>query len=107
MSDKFGRDEFFVGWLPTPSGYVRFLKPVVLAFVAIGLIAAAALAFMQSNPGDAEWNDEKLVTLRGMVSTRPYAMLRVGGKGLGDSTRTYLLVEDGKFGAFPRVSQLT
>jgi hypothetical protein len=107
VSDNLSRDEFFIGWLQTPSGYVRFLKPVVLAFVVIVLVAAVALAFLQSHPGDAEWNDEKVVTLRGMVFTSPYAMLRVTGEGQDDPARTYLLVEDGKFGAFPRVSRLT
>jgi hypothetical protein len=44
------------------------------------------------------------VTLRGVAFTKPYAMLRVPGEKPGDSPRTYLLVEDGKSGALPRVS---
>jgi hypothetical protein len=106
MSDNAPRDEFFVGWLPTPNGNVRFLKPVVLAVVVAGLIAAATTAFIQSNPGDAEWNDEKVVTVRGIVSARPYSMLRVASEGQGEAVRTYLLVEEGKFGALPCVSRL-
>ena len=47
MSDKTPRDEFFVGWLRTPHGYARFLKPIVLALLLIGMAAAVTLAFFQ------------------------------------------------------------
>jgi hypothetical protein len=97
-------DEFFIGWLPTPRGYVRFLKPVVLTLLLLGIVVSAALAFFQKDPGNGQWDDAKVVTLRGVAFTKPYAMLRVPGERPGDAPRTYLLVEDGKFGALPRVS---
>ncbi|MCI0638437.1 MAG: hypothetical protein L0Y72_04650 [Gemmataceae bacterium] len=106
MSPKTRNDEFFVGWLQTPQGYVRFLKPMVLALVAIGGVVAGALAFFQRDPGNGHWDDTKIVTLRGVAITKPYAMLRVAGDNPGDAPRTFLLVEDGKFGALPRVSAL-
>jgi hypothetical protein len=105
MSDKTSQDEFFVGWLQTPQGYVRFLKPVVLTMLLVGVVAAGTLAFFQRDPGTGQWDDEKVVTLRGIAFTKPYAMLRVPGEKAGDPPRTYLLVEDGKFGALPRVSK--
>ena len=105
MSDKSSQDEFFVGWLQTPQDYVRFLKPVVFALLLISVAAAGTLAFFQRSPGTGQWDDDKVVTLRGVAFTKPYAMLRVPGDEPGDPPRTYLMVEDGKFGALPRVSQ--
>jgi hypothetical protein len=105
MSDKSSHDEFFVGWLPTPQSYVRFLKPVVIAVLLIGAAAAGVLAFLQRTPGTGQWMDDTIVTMRGVAYTKPYAMLRVPGEKPNDSPRTYLLVEDGKFGALPRVAE--
>lgn len=105
MSDKTSQDEFFVGWLLTPQSYVRFLKPIAVALLLLGVVAAATLAFFQRDPGTGEWNDDQVVTLRGVAFTKPYAMLRVPGEKPGGPPRTYLLVEDGKFGALPRVSK--
>ena len=106
MSVESGNDEFFVGWLQTPSSYVRFLKPIVITLVLIAICSAGVFAFFQRASGSGQWDDDKVVTLRGIAFTRPYAMLRVAGDRPGDSPRTYLLVEEGKFGALPRVSML-
>jgi hypothetical protein len=98
-------DEFFIGWLPMPRGYVQFLKPVVQTLLLTGITVAAALAFFQRDPGGGQWDDTKVVTLRGVAFSKPYAIVRVPGEKPGDAPRTYLLVEDGKFGALPRVSR--
>jgi hypothetical protein len=95
-------DEFFVGWLPTPAGYVRFSKSIVIALLAIASAGAAGLAFFQRDPGRGEWDDGNVVVLRGHAFTTPYAMLRAVDDR--NEVRSYLLVEDGKFGALPRVS---
>jgi hypothetical protein len=105
VSDKTSQDEFFVGWLQTPQSYVRFLKPIAIALLLLGVVAAATLAFFQRDPGTGQWNDDQMVTLRGVAFTKPYAMLRVPGEKPGEPPRTYLLVEDGKFGALPRVAK--
>ena len=105
MSLRVGKDEFFVGWLPTPAGYVRFVKPITLTFLLVGAITAGTLAFFQRDPGNGQWDDDRVVTVRGLAFTRPYATLRVAGEKPGELPRTYLLVEDGKFGALPRVSR--
>jgi hypothetical protein len=105
MSHEKANDEFFIGWLPTPQGYVRFLKPIVLTLLLTSITVATALAFLQRDPGSGQWDDAKVVTLHGVAFTKPYAMLRVPGGKPGDAPRTYLLVEDGKFGALPRVSR--
>lgn len=106
MSANTPQDEFFVGWLQTPRSYVRFLKPMVFNLLFVGVITAGTLAFFQRNPGAGHWEDDKIVVLRGVAFAKPYAMLRVPGDQPNDPPRTYLLVEDGKFGALPRVSKI-
>jgi hypothetical protein len=106
MLAKLAQDEFFIGWLPVPAGYTQFVKPVATVVVLIGVATAGALAFLQSDPGTGQWDDDRIATLRGVAFTNPYAMLRVAGEKPGDAPRSYLLVEDGKFGALPRVSSI-
>jgi hypothetical protein len=101
MSSPSVRDEFFIGWLAMPPGYARFLKPAAFAVMVIVSLTAAAIAILQRDPGTGQWDDGHVVTLRGVAMTAPYAMLRVPG----ETTRTYLLVEDGKFGALERTSR--
>jgi hypothetical protein len=93
-------DPFFIGWLPVPAAYRRFLLPVVAGFLLVAVGGAAAVAYLQRDPGNARW-DTKAHTFDGIAFTRPYAMIRVPG----DPPRTLLLVEDGKFGALARVEQ--
>jgi hypothetical protein len=100
------RDEFFIGWLPAPGTYVRFLRPIVVVLLLAAAGAAAALAFLQRDPGPGTWETDRVRTFEGVAYTRPYAMLRVAGEEPGDPPRTLLLVEYGKFGALPRVEQI-
>jgi hypothetical protein len=97
-----GRDEFFIGWEPTPDKYARFLRPIVVALLLITGGVAATVAYLQHNPGTGHWDTENVRTFDGIAYTRPYAMIRVPGEKPGDPPRTMLLVEDGKFGALPR-----
>jgi hypothetical protein len=106
MSLKVRRDEFFIGWLPAPAGYVRFVKPIAIAILLGGAITAGTLAYYQRDSGGGQWDNARVITLRGIALTRPYAMLRVAGDKPGEMPRIYLLVEDGKFGALPRVSRI-
>src|SRR5262249_40102677 len=105
MSPRVSKDEFFIGWLRTPRGYARFVRPIAIALLLLGLVVAGTVAFVQRDPGSGQWADGQVLTLRGVAFTRPYAVLRVAGEKPGDMPRTYLLVEDGKFGALPRVSK--
>jgi hypothetical protein len=100
-----GRDEFFIGWEPTPDKYVRFLRPIVVALLLIAGGVAATVAYLQRNPGTGHWDTDNVRTFDGIAYTRPYAMIRVSGEKPGDPPRTMLLVEDGKFGALPRVEK--
>jgi hypothetical protein len=94
-------DPFFIGWLPTPVAHRRFLLPLAAGLVVSAAVAAAAVAFFQRDPGGGRW-EEDARTFDGVVYARPYAMLRVPG----EPPRTMLLVEEGKFGALPRVEAL-
>lgn len=100
------RDEFFIGWLLTPPTYTRFLRPIIIALLVVAGGAAATVAFLQRDPGTGHWDTDNVRTFDGIAYTRPYAMIRVLGEKVGDPPRTLLLVEDGKFGALPRVEKL-
>jgi hypothetical protein len=99
-------DEFFIGWLPVPRSYVRLLRPVAVVLLLVAGAAAILVALLQHNPGPGQWDDDSTRTFEGIVTAQPYAMLRTAGEASGGSLRTYLLVEEGKFGAGPRVEQL-
>jgi hypothetical protein len=99
------RDAFFIGWEPTPKKYARFLRPIVVALLLITGAVATTVAYLQRDPGTGHWDTENVRTFDGIVYTRPYAMIRVPGEKPGDPPRTILLVEDGKFGALPRVEE--
>ena len=99
------RDAFFIGWQPTPKKYARFLRPIIVALLLITGGVAAVVAYLQHDPGTGHWDTDTVRTFDGIVYTRPYAMIRVPGDKPVDPPRTMLLVEDGKFGALPRVEE--
>src|SRR6516165_2468769 len=99
------RDAFFIGWEPTPKKYARFLRPIIVALLLVTGGVAAAVAYLQRDPGTGHWDTDNVRTFDGIVYTQPYAMIRVPGDKPGDPPRTMLLVEDGKFGALPRVEE--
>src|SRR5262249_16655238 len=67
---------------------------------------AAGVAYLQRDPGTGHWVVDSVQTFNGIAYTLPYAMIRVPAERPGDPPRTLLLVEEGKFGALPRVEQL-
>jgi hypothetical protein len=99
-------EDFFIGWLPIPPSTRRFLRPAVIVLLLTVAVAAIVVALSQHNPGAGEWNTDSASTFDGMVTATPYAMMRVAGERPGDPPRTILLVEEGKFGARPRVERL-
>lgn len=96
-------DAFFIGWLPLPHSYARFLRPVAVGMLLLAAVSALLLSAAQRSPGTAVWEDERPHTFEGIVYASPYALLRVEGEQPGDAVRTILLVEEGKFGAVERV----
>lgn len=100
------RDEFFIGWLPMPRKYACFLRPIAFALLCAAGATAAAMALLQRDPGPGHWDTESVQTFDGIACTRPYAMIRVPAERPGDTPRTLLLVEEGKFGALARAEQV-
>jgi hypothetical protein len=100
MSDL---DEHFIGWLPMPRAYRRFLVPVAAGVVAAVVALAAVIAGSQQSPGAGRWDDGQPVAFTGVAYADPYATVRVPGENPGDPPVTLLLVEGGKFGAGDRV----
>lgn len=94
-------DSHFIGWLPMPRAFARFLAPVAVGLVVGAAILGVVLACVQPSPGDGRW-EEQLTTFEGVVYTEPYALIRVPG-ATGEEPKTVLLVEEGKFGATERV----
>ena len=94
-------DSHFIGWLPMPRAFARFLAPVAVGLVVGAAILGVVLACIQPSPGDGRW-EEQLITFEGVVYAEPYAMIRVPG-ATGEEPKTLLLVEVGKFGAKERV----
>jgi hypothetical protein len=103
MSDT-PRDDFFIGWLPVPASYRRVLLPVAVGLLVVAAGTAAALAYLQRDPGPAHWGSDT-VTFDGILLTSPYALIRVPGEADGRA-RVLILVEEGKFGALARAEQL-
>jgi hypothetical protein len=97
------RDPHFIGWLPMPRAYARFLVPVAAGLIFVGAVTAALIAREKRSPGDGRWDNGRPTTLVGIVYAEPYAMIRVPGIAPGDPPVTVLLVEEGKFGAKERV----
>lgn len=97
------RDPHFIGWLPMPRAYARFLAPVAIGLLIAAVVVAGVIARGQRSPGDGQWDDDSTRVLVGVVYSEPYAMIRVPGPGPDDPPVTVLLVEEGKFGAKDRV----
>jgi len=84
--------EFFVGYLPIPRRLMRFLViTTVLLSVAL-TITALLIGARQRDPGPGQWLDDHVSEFTGIISERPYPMLRT-------STETLILVGEGKVGA--------
>lgn len=94
-------DPHFIGWLPIPRAYARFLAPVAVGLLAGAVVAAGLLAAGQRSPGPGRWEDEVTV-YEGVAFAEPYAVVRVRDEASG-SPVTVLLVEEGKHGAKDRV----
>ncbi|MEM6369107.1 MAG: hypothetical protein AAF851_12455 [Myxococcota bacterium] len=93
------RDEFFVGYLPTPPGVRRFALRIAYLALALVIGAATALAFSHRRAGPASWDISLVVELEGVLQTEPYGVLHL-------EEGSALLVEATKFGLRPEASAL-
>jgi hypothetical protein len=94
MSDA--RDDFFVGYLPTPARLGGFLRSTAIVLLVIAGVAAAIIAVGQRDPGSGRWDLENPTDVTGVIFESPYPILR-------SNNRSILLVDQGKHGAAARV----
>ncbi len=84
-------DDFYVGYLPTPSAHRRFSKVALVAVLLCAGIAGAGIAWLMDDPGRGVWATETS-ELTGTLRLSPVAFLQTAAGPV-------LLVEPGKFGA--------
>lgn len=89
------RDDFFVGYLPTPTNLQRTLRAMAILLVIGLIICGALIAAGQRDPGTGKWEDSTTETLGALVES-PYPMLQTD-HGL------VLVVDQGKVGAAERI----
>jgi hypothetical protein len=83
------KDDFFVGYLPTPQGLGAFLRRTVVLLLVTTLMTAGLIASRQRDPGAGRWDDREQ-SFEGLLIVRPYPILQ-----LADGS-TLLLVAEGK-----------
>ncbi|MBX3407164.1 MAG: hypothetical protein KF869_10405 [Phycisphaeraceae bacterium] len=84
-------NDLYVNYLPMPRRHARFLRVALPAALWLLVGAALAWALTQRDPGGAVWDDGRPVQIRGVLSTRPCAVLHT-------DEGPVLLVEVGKHG---------
>jgi hypothetical protein len=92
----------YVGYLPAPPSYARFLKRIVPVVLLAMVVIAALVIRAHNNPGDGSWDTEAVRQFEGVIDLAPYAMIRVAGADSSRPVETILLVSEGKFGARDR-----
>lgn len=99
-------DPIFVGYLPTPARDRRFLL-VVIPLLLVGVVLLAiGRSLDQGSPGQGIWDTGHLRTLEGELVPGTYPVLRVADPDSSGGVRSWLLVEQGKFGPQARVRSL-
>ena len=88
-------EEFYVGYLPLPSGYIRFVRIAVPSLLWMMVAAAVAIGVLQRSPGEGVWDQGKPVERTGMLYEKPYPHVVNG-------TSVVFLVEQGKRGSQDR-----
>jgi hypothetical protein len=104
MRDTFGNDDFFVGYLLTSKPLGRFIRRVVIVILVVLGAGAALLSFGQRDPGSGQWDIDHTQAVTGVLLTSPYPMLRT--RGSDSSTKSILLIDQGKRGVATRVAGL-
>lgn len=88
----------YVSYLPAPGWLRRVIILTTGAAAWIALIAAAAWAWPQRDPGPAVWDDGHTIQLEGTLVCDPYPMLILPASAQSPA-RVTMLVETGKHGA--------
>lgn len=93
------RDQYdlYVGYLPVPRRYVKFVRVVVPLTLWVLAMMGAVWASRQPDPGAAVWEDEAPQVFAGTILAKPYPLLLAAGEP-GVAPVTHALVEGGKHG---------
>jgi hypothetical protein len=89
------RDDFFVGYLPTPPSTTRSLKRFVPLLLLLALLVNVAAHQLSRDPGLATWDLSAPRQWTGVLRLAPYALLE-------HDQGTSLMVMDSKLGADER-----
>jgi len=93
------QSDLYVGYLPLPAKHRAGVR-VTCAFLFLTfLLASAAIAYLQRDPGPAVWDTAHEQAFTGLVLANPYPALET-------PEGTYLVVEMGKRGAQERLNPL-
>ena len=98
------QQDFFVGYLPTPRSYRRFLALMAATIAVTAVVVALVVARGQRDPGAATWDLDRITSFEGVIYSRPCPLLRVVGPD--KKLVSILLVEEGKAGAGDRIANL-
>jgi hypothetical protein len=98
--------EFYVGYLPAPPRYRRFVRTVAPLLLLVSALVAVIVSASHEDPGTGTWDLSQPRAFEGIISTQPYAMIRVVDETSAGRVRTLLLVQEGKFGALGRIMDL-
>lgn len=99
------REEFYVGYLPTPPGIVLFLRYLLPPLLILTAGFAGILAALHGNPGSGVWDTATPRALEGVLVAAPYPMVRVRDAESAAGFRTYFIVEQGKFAGGQRAAR--
>lgn len=91
-------DEFYVGYLRTPPGHLRFVRRLVWVMLAWIVALGVVIALGMRDPGGATWDTSRERQWVGTVLTEPYPLLIPD-----DGSDALLIVEMAKHGAHERV----
>ena len=90
-------DDFFVGYLPTPTRARRVLACTTAIVLLLALILGGAIAASQRDPGSGQWAANDTRTVQGVFRSSPYPFLEVDSAP-GERPRPMLIVDQGKIG---------
>ena len=93
------RDEFYVGYLPTPPAHLQVVRVLVVLMAIWILGLAAVISYFMRDAGDSVWDTSKEHVWTGTLVIEPYPMLLPE-----DGSTAHLIVEMGKRGAHERVA---
>lgn len=90
------QQEMFIGWAPAPTVDRRFLFGALPLGLLGGGAASWYIASELDDPGAGAWLTNATHKITGMLSMRPYPMIRIADPGAPFGMRTVLVVAQGK-----------